>query len=802
MSKNILPFDTLPSDLARLVIGYIEEPEKKLEFAREYDFQGCYPDLLSMAKPDRMFQATKFNTFLLNAQGNLFVCGRNEHGTLGVGDNKPRASLTKVEISDLKGSITQVIAKPTHTFVLTDHGMLYACGLNGRFQLGLGGITSPNLFTAVTIPNCTSAVVQVIAKSTHTFVLTASGELYTSGRNDNGQLGLGDMAFVDRFTKVTGFTNPISQIITRHANTFVLTNSGELYASGRDEIYTSGRGHGGQMGLGVRTVDRFTQVIFPELTGSLAKIIATGDYTFALTDSGELYASGSNDGSQLGLGEVDSVRSFTKVAGFTSPIRQITTKNSHTFVLTNSGELYVSGSGIDGRLGLGEVTFVNRFAKVTIPELTRPLTQIIAMANCTFALSDHGELYSCGDIYGVKRFTKMIIPGLISPLAQIIEANLRLFALTNQGELYACGLNDEGQMGLGHYLNTDRFTKVTIPGCTGVLRVIPLKEHTFVFTNTDELYACGSNEYYQLGLDRSVIDKEEYDTTWFSAVPKPSLTDISKLFRDNSNVLLKPISQQSRPRDGSLDLSNRLLGMAHPHFLLLSLKKLSQRVDITEFKLNGDQLFRWNMESWRRLLELLPPFLSRLDISNNGLAPILSLLMPMLIQLKKSRKIQIISDEMSALEAKQLETCTADSKALVPKTLPISMLDMERNFLARNKEIKALWQDKEKMFEKYQETALIAIHLIQRYIKDLNKDLYNERFRFPLSSSRIPALNKEITFLRALKNALKDPVQATYAELYKEGNTLFTAKPLLQLLSLGVECYRRLSPLHTDGFQM
>ena len=70
--------------------------------------------------------------------------------------------------------------------------------MNKLGQLGLGDTTSRNTFTEVT--GIAGTISTVIGGLHHTYILATDNKLYDTGRNDHGQLGLGDTSNRNVFT--------------------------------------------------------------------------------------------------------------------------------------------------------------------------------------------------------------------------------------------------------------------------------------------------------------------------------------------------------------------------------------------------------------------------------------------------------------------------------------------------------------------------------------------------------------------------------------------------------------------------
>lgn len=137
----------------------------------------------------------------------VIACGRNDTGQLGVGDTLERPHLQRVLFSELNKCRVLLLATGTHhTLALTTHEKtpLFGWGWAKYGQLGNLNTASCVLPTALPVTNKLdgASIIDISAGYSHSAFVTSSGKLFTSGRNDMGQLGLGHTVDVFEFTHV------------------------------------------------------------------------------------------------------------------------------------------------------------------------------------------------------------------------------------------------------------------------------------------------------------------------------------------------------------------------------------------------------------------------------------------------------------------------------------------------------------------------------------------------------------------------------------------------------------------------
>ncbi|MDD2627734.1 MAG: hypothetical protein PHR25_01910 [Clostridia bacterium] len=163
---------------------------------------------------------------LLN-DGTVKSWGTNNYGSLGLGDTTAR--YTPTIIPDLI-NVRDLMVQNSASYATLNDGTVKVWGNNAYGQLGLGDITAR--YTPIQIPNLTN-VKQIIKSSSYTssvvFAILNDGTVKSWGRNNYGQLALGDTT--DRYTptqiEMESLLN-IKQIINSQNNSYVLLNDRKL----------------------------------------------------------------------------------------------------------------------------------------------------------------------------------------------------------------------------------------------------------------------------------------------------------------------------------------------------------------------------------------------------------------------------------------------------------------------------------------------------------------------------------------------------------------------------------------------
>ena len=222
------------------------------------------------------------NCFALMEDGDVYAWGYNAHGQLGIGNANNQNTPQKITTFDKNvKSIQATCPRYTHVVALTTDNKLYTWGYNGYGQLGSGNTSDAYSPVERTISG--QVPVKVIGTSNgsygQTWVLMASGRVYSCGYNAYGQLGHGNTTTpVNTFTQVVGNigtdTNKYAIDIfssggAHFGDFWMLTNDGRLYGVGRN--------YNGSLGIGSTTTNITTPTICNDKLTWVSQIVSAGN---------------------------------------------------------------------------------------------------------------------------------------------------------------------------------------------------------------------------------------------------------------------------------------------------------------------------------------------------------------------------------------------------------------------------------------------------------------------------------------------------------------------------------------------
>ncbi|XP_064621666.1 serine/threonine-protein kinase Nek9-like isoform X2 [Lineus longissimus] len=280
-------------------------------------------------------------------------------GQLGHGDTALYRVPKKVQSLD---GVEQVGCGEEFTVCRTDDGELYSCGSNYYGCLGLGEDEQDDVLEFSPINFFTSRPVsQISCGVAHVAALTKEGDVFTWGCGEFGRLGLGseDDHFEPQKVSMRG-KHVISSVCAGADGTFLLTVSGRVLACGSNEYNKLGFNNAAA-GLGKRKV-KISYDIPVKKTFSTVKplsrynivTVAAGCTHSAVIDLyGHLITFGSNKYGQLGVGDCKKKSGVNVVGGMLTGlvVEQVACGDGFTVISTSDNQIYSWGNGENGRLG-------------------------------------------------------------------------------------------------------------------------------------------------------------------------------------------------------------------------------------------------------------------------------------------------------------------------------------------------------------------------------------------------------------------------------------------------------------------
>ena len=482
------------------------------------------------------FELGKYCSMFVTDEGYVYVCGYNGYGILGLNDQNSRTSPVLVEnfinsgtgISNSLINIKKVFTKHNQTYFLTNDGKVYSCGYNNYGQLGLGSDDDRKLMPVLVeryyyndtqyYNHSEIIITQVESGYEHALFLTNDGKVYSVGRTQHGQLGLGNYSesynksFPNLITEFKSYNDGgltiietkthneivIKEVSAGYSHSIVLTEDGKVYAFGYNGNGQLGIYNTNSIHTYPRLINKFHDPeVTPDYTSdtiTIDHISSLNDFTMFLTNNGEVYSCGRNNYGQLGIINGDTGNQFTPYLIQQYDIRddggtllesidhtnvkiiKTSCGQNHTIFLADDGKVYSCGatnSSVNyGQLGINTDIY-NRWIPTSVSEMdyfsnteikdiaTGDYHTIFASykTNLVFAFGYDGY-FQLGDDATASNKSSMVLSALIMKpginVKSISCGDLYNMYLTESGSVYGVGRNSTGQIGIN---NNDTYIK-------------------------------------------------------------------------------------------------------------------------------------------------------------------------------------------------------------------------------------------------------------------------------------------------------------------------------------------------------
>ena len=350
----------------------------------------------------------------------------------------------------------------SHNLAITTDKTIWTWGLNETGQLGLG-IEAPTSITFPTQMGSNRDWSSVGAGYYHTLAIKTNLTLWVWGANESGQLGLGDTD-QDRYSPVQVGTESVWIMVIGGSNHSIALKT-------NNTLLSWGGNWDGQLGLGDSNyLDRYS----PAQVGTASDwsiASSAGLHNIALKTNYSIWAWGYNGYNQLGLGDTIN-RNTPTMIGTSSDWLKIAAGSYHTIALKSNGTIWAWGMNNTGQLGVCD--YVDRITPTQIT--TETDWSMIAAGGTSYsdyqeqiyflghniAIKIDGTMWSWGaNDYGqlglgtYSTATSPIQIDTISGCQKALAGGYHSIAQTNSGALWVWGRNDYNQLGLVDTLTRD-----------------------------------------------------------------------------------------------------------------------------------------------------------------------------------------------------------------------------------------------------------------------------------------------------------------------------------------------------------
>lgn len=492
--------------------------------------------VLSMASGVVDVEVGNEHTVILKSDGTVWTSGSNDRGQLG---NKSDSNSTSFVSANLT-NIAKVFAGGNSSGAVNKSGSLYTWGSNEEGQLHNGKNVDLNLPASVTtgivsiafaehhsVMLKTNSSVSTVGAGTagelfsssssgsvtkpvkvkdniicysagtdHAAAIDEKGVLYTWGKNDCGQLGLGDTNSRKSPTKVP-IKDTAEKVWCGDKVTFVLCSN---------DVYVFGNNSGNMLGMTTKTTNVLTPTINDNLTAiSNLEIYPSDGFCLALI-SGTVYGWGKNSAGRL-LSLPSNVKQPEVITDELGSVSKLAVGNNHVLALSG-GTVYGWGANSVYQLGTTGISIVDPPIEVEFElgndNVVNSFSDIAAGGNHSLLIDYEGKVWAVGENadgqLGTDTFRLRNAYNAAYDASSVESGDTACAVIYSTGKLSLCGNNTYGALGNGTVKDVNKFGTVT---ATSAQSVSIGEGFGGYIDYNDTLFCWGDNSFGQVGNGKS-----------------------------------------------------------------------------------------------------------------------------------------------------------------------------------------------------------------------------------------------------------------------------------------------------------
>ena len=355
------------------------------------------------------------------------------------------STVEKMEVSFVQPKMVFCVCGCQHTITLSYDGTVYSFGRNEKGELGLGHNNNVSLPTP--IPNLPK-INLISCGGFFTVCVDYEGFIWSFGENDYGQLGTGNKTQFNVPQKLLDLP-PVFSVSCGIDHTLIITND--------DNLWSCGRNSSGQLcHLDVEDRSNPQQTPF----SNISKISAGWNHSLFQNNKGEIFACGYNEDGECGLGHFNHPQiTPSLILNLPSNIVHFVCGGFHNLFLDCEGNVFSVGYNENGQLGLGHNTDQNELNK--IPNIP-PIKTISCVYSSCYLIDFEENLWNFGQNedgqLGDGDETDINTPKVINTWKNIQQisygcSGTHFLAKNSQNQIFVSGFNYFGQLGTGDTLS-------------------------------------------------------------------------------------------------------------------------------------------------------------------------------------------------------------------------------------------------------------------------------------------------------------------------------------------------------------
>ena len=407
---------------------------------------------------------TSSNEDVATIDENGVVTGKTLGYTTITGYNSKNGLKAKAIVNvyrNQEGAITVPVVGQGYgnTITLKEDGTVWATGKNDYGQLGVGDTTNRNTSVQVKIDENTylENVMKIDVTDNTTIALTKTGEVYAWGKNEFGELGLGDRTYRSYATRVkgidgNGYLENIIDVANGDENSYAIDKNGNVY----------GWGDGNYHQIDDTTTSRTTPTQMSDCTDAIS--VSAGDCFMAFIQANSnSCVRGYNRYGQRGNGTTADTPTGTCIVG--NDINKICAGNDSALMIREDGTVWTAGKNRYGELGVGDTSNRTTYTKLTLEDGTEIKAKYGELnSSITTILGKDGKVYTTGyNGYGqlsngtttnslklkpmLNEDGTEVTDAILIKTGEMSDADINTGIIKKDGTVWVSGDNTYGQIG-------------------------------------------------------------------------------------------------------------------------------------------------------------------------------------------------------------------------------------------------------------------------------------------------------------------------------------------------------------------